>query len=94
MATGVASPDRHRRSDIGFLRLRVRLALGHGSLPPIGPSRAGRGTGKPCAVCGDLVSTRQVGYQVESPAGSLPAHVFCYLVWREQSEEWRRAGPA
>ena len=87
MAAGFAATDRNRRFDIALFRLGVRLALGDGTLPPIGPSRAGRGTGTPCAVCGRTIPASRVAYHVRSYAGALPAHVCCYLVWREQSEE-------
>jgi hypothetical protein len=79
------------RRDIDLLRLSVRLLRHENTLPPIGPSRVGRGKGTACAICSAVISDGEVAYHVESDTGSVSVHVTCYLVWRYESEEERAA---
>jgi hypothetical protein len=72
------------------LRERVRRGLATGDLFLIDrKSWAGRGSGKPCAVCGVTITFRDVEYRIQRPQGSALAHLACYLVWRKESEGWR-----
>ena len=51
-----------------------------------GPVWVGRGTRKPCIVCGLRLEDAEIQYDVPGPRGALPAHVICYRVWRAKSD--------
>jgi len=55
-----------------------------------GPAWMGRGTLKPCIVCGLRIKGSDIQYDVPGPRGALPTHVTCYGVWRVQSDKLRR----
>jgi hypothetical protein len=49
--------------------------------------RAGRGSGKHCAVCDVPVTTHEIEYEVARGSyAAVFAHLRCYLVWRQESE--------
>ena len=71
------------------LRTRIRAALASGALPPLpGPrSWVGRGSGHPCAGCGEPLRSTDVEHEVEVPGRPEPirVHVRCYLMWKTES---------
>ena len=66
----------------------VRTRLSSGTLFPVDrKSGAGRGSGKPCAVCDLPINPRDIEYEVAGgPSGSVCVHLPCYLVWRQESK--------
>jgi hypothetical protein len=85
--TPESAPESHNDE----LRQRVRRALTSGALFLVDQrSRAGRGSGKLCAVCTSAVAEDDVEYEVPGGvSGTVVAHLACYLVWRQESEAAR-----
>jgi hypothetical protein len=75
------------------LRLSVRERLAGGRLFPAGSlSVARRGTGRPCDVCGRVITHDTVERELDGPGEARGlAHEDCYKVWREESR--RARGP-
>ena len=69
----------------------VRTRLSSGTLFPVDrKSGAGRGSGKPCAVCDLPITPRDIEYEIAGgPRGSVCVHLPCYLVWRQESKTLR-----
>jgi hypothetical protein len=69
----------------------VRARLTSGALLLIDrKGRAGRGSGKRCAVCDMTINNQEIEYEVASGSyGAVFAHLRCYLVWRQESEAVR-----
>jgi hypothetical protein len=68
-------------------------------LPPRPPSRmwGGTGSGVNCAICGELIGSDQLEYELEYPAGDRRAryhvHVRCCAAWELQSPATRLREP-
>lgn len=77
------------------LRGAVRLRLAAGSLFRVDGRRAwaSQGTGRPCVVGEESITTGQVEYEVPSAidGASASAHLRCYTMWKEESESGARA---
>jgi hypothetical protein len=76
--------------DEGTLRHLAREAIQAGTLPNRQPAHiwGGNGFGTKCAICGNLVNSDEVGYELHFAAGEgLPpaaeyhAHVRCFAAW-------------
>jgi hypothetical protein len=87
--------------DDDALREHVRQAIQAGKLPNRDPSRiwGGNGFWMPCAVCGNLVISDELGYELQFAEGEgIPApveyhvHVRCFTAWDQ--ERRRRDGRA
>ena len=67
------------------LRRRAREEIQNGRLPEslAASMWGGRGSGLPCAVCGDCIRTDQVEYEIADPSGGEPFrfHPSCHTVW-------------
>lgn len=68
------------------LRRRAREEIEKGALPQhsITLVWGGPGSGEPCAVCGELIRTSQVEYEMTDPGGgaALRFHLACHWVWQ------------
>jgi hypothetical protein len=68
------------------LRRRAREEIQKGRLPDSAPASiwGGRGSGLPCAVCGDPILPNQVEYEISESSGvdSLRFHLPCHAVWQ------------
>ena len=77
-------------SDSDRLRgaIGVRLATGRLFRADGRRAWAGHGTGRPCVVCEEPITTAQVEYEVSSAidGASASAHLRCYMMWKEESE--------
>ena len=73
------------------LRQSVRERLAAGRLFPAGSlSVARRGTGRPCDVCGRVITHDTVERELDGPGEARGlAHEDCYKVWREESRHAR-----
>jgi len=75
------------------LRVNVRRRIEHGRLPGVRPRQiaAGYGSGHCCVVCDQLISDRQVEYEVEdSQTGRrLRFHSECHSLWQTECSETR-----
>ncbi|HKR36190.1 MAG TPA: hypothetical protein VJT10_15215 [Steroidobacteraceae bacterium] len=87
--------------DEGTLRQLARQAIQAGKLPSRRPAHVwgGNGFGTKCAVCGNLVNSDEVGYELRFAAGEdLPpaaeyhVHVRCFAAWN--LERHSPLGPA
>lgn len=83
-APGPVEGDNHRA-----LRRRIREALAAGLLPlgRIG-SVVGRGTGRPCFICGHVIVPSDLEHEVQTgPRGetTVMVHEPCYLLWRVET---------
>ena len=69
----------------------IQTRLRDGTLWPVDrKSGAGRGSGKPCAVCDLPINHTEIEYEVAGgPSGSVCVHLPCYLVWRQESKTLR-----
>lgn len=83
--------------DEGTLRKQAREAIRAGKLPNRQPTHlwGGNGFGTNCAICGNLVNSDEVGYELHFVAAeALPpvveyhVHVRCFAAW-----ELERHGP-
>jgi hypothetical protein len=76
----------------GKLRLRIRLQLMAGQLPPANKQAVfvGHGDGSLCTCCGRMISWGNVQYAVEISTfiPMVAMHVECHDIWREQSLGW------
>ncbi len=70
------------------LRKRARELIREGQLPDRAPARvwAGAGSGKPCALCGDVIPHSDVEYEVEAggvrASQTLHFHFACHGAWQ------------
>ena len=69
------------------LRETVRALLASGILGP--PGRrvlAGYGTGQRCVICHEPIDLHEVEYEADGgQSGGVRCHLFCFMVWREES---------
>ncbi len=71
------------------LRRAIRTRLATGSLPPAGKVSSGKGTGKPCPICGMKISEGDIEQEVVGPT-TVFTHWDCYSIWRQESEALAR----
>jgi len=68
------------------LRRRAREEIESGRLPKSLTASiwGGRGSGLPCAVCGDHIQSDRVEYEIDDPRGGEPFrfHPTCHTVWQ------------
>jgi len=68
------------------LRFRAGECIDDGRLPVAVSTRlaAGYGTGKPCILCQELVTSEHMEYEVDSPRDgkTLTFHLRCHLAWQ------------
>ena len=68
------------------LRRAIRTRLATGSLFPAGRvSSSGKGTGKPCSICGMPISEGEIEQEVVGPT-TVSTHWDCYSIWQQESE--------
>jgi hypothetical protein len=76
--------------DESTLRQKAHDAIRAGQLPGRPPDRmwGGPGSGACCAVCGDLVTPEELGFEFEfardgygRPSASFHAHIRCFAAW-------------
>jgi hypothetical protein len=78
------------------LRPEVRARLVSGALFPTGRRVfAGKGTGKPCIVCGRSIAPSEIEHEIIGPT-TVWAHWDCYSIWRQESDalEYPEPSPA
>ena len=76
------------------LRARIRDRLTAGMLPRKPPQKVwgGRGTRRPCAACGEIISDAEVEIEIEMEAEAEVAarHLFfhprCRVLWEEERQ--------
>lgn len=71
------------------IRRRVREMVTTGELPCEDPVSlwAGRGDGKRCAACAELIAARQVEYEVKLKSGkTILLHPPCHAIWLQECE--------
>jgi len=69
-----------------FARVRARIL--DGILWPLthGEVLGSTGTGLPCAVCDDPVTSDEVEYEVSGPTAVVRVHLACYHAWMGESQ--------
>jgi hypothetical protein len=84
------------------IRAAVRAKLASGELPRAKPDKvwAGKGTDRPCAVCGAVITTADIEYEVDLPGaspGTLRFHHDCLISWDQeralQQQTKNKGGP-
>ena len=69
-----------------FARVRERLL--DGRLWPLSDGRVlgSTGTGQPCAVCDEPITTGEAEYEVAGPVMIARVHILCYQAWNGESQ--------
>jgi hypothetical protein len=69
-----------------FARVRERIL--DGTLWPLtdGHVIGGVGTGQPCAVCDEIITSAETEYEVAGPVIIVRVHVACYQAWSGESQ--------
>jgi hypothetical protein len=76
------------------LRLEIRARLASGALFPTGRRIfAGKGTGKPCIVCGSSIAPSEIEHEIVGPT-TVWAHWDCYSIWRQESDALAKPEPS
>jgi hypothetical protein len=72
------------------LRQTIRIRLATGALFRVdGKVYAGKGTGKPCTLCGIPISQGDIEHEVVGPT-TVFSHWDCYSIWRQESDALAR----
>jgi hypothetical protein len=80
--------------DDAVLRARAREAIQSGALPRDDPLHTwgGRGTGRPCDVCGRSILSTEIELELEFVAVGRPLplhrmHPRCFIAWQQARQE-------